>query len=309
MAKKRKQKKTGMLKRQKEKRQKKMIQRRKAMPKKNSQQGGSPQQLEQLLNTLPTLAFEPELTDLNMGEEKLRTLLESEKTEVEIILELLTEEFIADLDQRLEQLESAHSEKSIKSVLAKATRHQIENSDKIPHLSNPVLIALFLKTRSAVEGEKLDLNSLPAAMEEFEKRNHDFIQELTKQMEGSEKDDSILEEDGELLDEEKPKERTPAIETDVYKKFMKLVPPEKQEQVEEDLEVFLVDFEPPPISEWDSELIKNFLGKWFMENANPLEEDLVSMRESLLSLFKFLAKEDLLPDGFLNTVSKSIQNS
>jgi len=298
-----------MLKRQKEKRQKKMIRRRKAMPKRNSQQAGSPQQLEQLLNTLPTLAFEPELTDLNMGEEKLRTLLESEQTEIEIILELLTEEFIADLDQRLEQLESTHSEKSIKSVLAKATRHQIANSDKIPYLSNPVLIALFLKTRSAVEGEKLDLNSLPAAMEEFDKRNHYFIQELTKQMEGSEKDDSILEADGELLDEEKPEERTPAIETDVYNKFMKLVPAEKQEQVEEDLEVFLVDFEPPPISEWDSELIKNFLEKWFLENANPLEEDLVSMRETMLSLFKFLAKEDLLPDGFLNTVSKSIQNS
>jgi len=309
MAKKRKQKKTGMLKRQKEKRQKKMIRRRKAMPKRISQQAGSPQQLEQLLNTLPTLAFEPELTDLNMGEEKLRTLLESEQSEIEIILELLTEEFIADLDQRLEQLESAYSEKSIKSVLAKATRHQIANSDKIPHLSNPVLIALFLKTRSAAKGEKLDLNSLPAAMKEFDKRNHDIIQELTKQMEGSEKDDSILEADVELLDEEKPEERTPAIETDVYNKFMKLVPAGKQEQVEEDLEVFLVDFEPPPISEWDSELIKNFLEKWFLENANPLEEDLVSMQESLLSLFKFLANEDLLPDGFLNHVSKSIQNS
>ena len=86
MAKKRKQKKTGMLKRQKEKRQKKMIRRRKAMPKRNSQQGGSPQQLEQLLNTLPALAFEPELTDLNMGEEKLRTLLSSEPTEIELLL-------------------------------------------------------------------------------------------------------------------------------------------------------------------------------------------------------------------------------
>ena len=101
----------------------------------------------------------------------------------------------------------------------------------------------------------------------------------------------------------------PSETTDVYNKFMELVPAEKQQQVEDDLEVFLVDFEPPPISEWDSELIKNFLGKWFMENANPLEEDLVSMRESLLSLFNFLAKEDLLPDGFLNTLSKSIQNS
>ena len=126
-----------------------------------------------------------------MGEEKLRTLLESEQTEIEIILELLTEEFFADLDQRLEQLESTHSEKSIKSVLAKATRHQIANSDKIPYISNPLLIALFLKTSSAVKGEKLDLNSLPAAMEEFDKRNHVFIQEFTKQMEGSEKDDSI----------------------------------------------------------------------------------------------------------------------
>ena len=87
------------------------------------------------------------------------------------------------------------------------------------------------------------------------------------------------------------------------------MPAEKQEQVEEDLEVFLVDFEPPPISEWDSELIKNFLEKWFLANANPLEEDIVSMRESLMILFKFLAKEDLLPEGFLNNVSKSIQNS
>ena len=87
---------------------------------------------------------------------------------------------------------------------------------------------------------------------------------------------------------------------------MELVPAEKQEQVEDDLEVFLVDFEPPPISEWDSELIKNFLEKWFLANANPLEEDIVSMRESLMSLFKFLAKEDLLPVGFLKNVSKYI---
>ena len=80
-------------------------------------------------------------------------------------------------------------------------------------------------------------------------------------------------------------------------------------QVEEDLDVFLVDFEPPPVAEWDVDLVEEFIEKWFLENANPLEEDLVSMRESLLSLFKFLAKENLLPDGFLNNVSKNILNS
>ena len=104
MAKKRKQKKTGILKRQQKKRQKKMIQRRKTIPKRSPQQNGSPQQLEQLLSTLPTLAFEPELADLNMGHEELRTLLQNGRTEADILMELLTEEFIADLDQRLGEM-------------------------------------------------------------------------------------------------------------------------------------------------------------------------------------------------------------
>ena len=90
---------------------------------------------------------------------------------------------------------------------------------------------------------------------------------------------------------------------------MKLVPADKKEQIEEDLDIFLVDFEPPIVSEWHAELINNFLEKWFLEYANPMEEDLVSMRESLLSLFKFLAKEGLLSEVFLDSVSKNLQNS
>ena len=309
MAKKRKQKKTGMIKRQKQKRQNKLNQRRKAIPRRKLKQAGSSKQLEQLLNALPTLVFEPELVDFSMSKEKLRVLLETEQTEIEILLELLTEEFISDFDQRLEELESAHSEKSIKSVLAKATRHQIANSDKIPHLLNPVIIALFLKTRSSVEGEELNLSSLSTAMEEFDERNHDFIQDLTKQIEESEKDGSILDSKEELQGKEQSEERENVIELDIYKKFLSLVPAEKKMQMEDDLEIFLVDFEPPVVSEWDAELINNFMGKWFLEYANPLEEDLVSMRESLLSLFKFLANEDLLSERFLDTVLKNLHNS
>ena len=59
VAKIRKQKKSGMLKRQQQKRHKKMIRRRKTIPKQKPQLQNSPQ-LEQLLNALPTLAFEPE---------------------------------------------------------------------------------------------------------------------------------------------------------------------------------------------------------------------------------------------------------
>ena len=309
MAKKIKQKKSGMLKRQQQKRQKKMIRRRQSMPRRVPQQSNSPQQLQQLLGTLPTLAFEPELSDLSMGEAELKTLLEGDKTEVDILMELLTAEFISELDQRLAQLVEGNSEKSIKSILAKATRHQIANSEKIPYLSNPVLIAIFLKTRASVEGVELDLAGMPVAMEEFDRRNHDFIQELTEKIEGSEKDDRDVERAEELLEEEPPEERIPAIEDTVYNKFVELVPDEKREQVEEDLEVFLVDFQPPPVAEWDLDLVKHFMSKWFFENANPLEEDLESMRESLSSMFQFLADEELLPDGFLAATEQYLQNS
>ena len=313
MAKKPKQKKSGMLKRQQQKRQSKINRRRLAMPKRVSQQPGSTEQLEQILSTLPTLVFEPELADLMMDKTELKTLLDCDSKEVDILMKLLTENFIADLDQRLAQLEEVNSEKSIKSVLAKATRHQIANSDKIPYLSNPVLIALFLKTLASVEGLDLDLAGLPAKMEEFDNRNHEFIQELTDKFEASEKDDPVAEteedlQEDEQQEDEQQEERIPAIEENIYKKYIELVPAEKQEQVEEDLEVFLVDFHPPTIAEWDLKLVKGFMSKWFIENANPLEEDLESMRESLLSLFQFLAEEKILPDTLLAPATKYLQS-
>jgi hypothetical protein len=75
------------------------------------------------------------------------------------------------------------------------------------------------------------------------------------------------------------------------------------------LDVFLVDFKPPLVAEWDLDLLKQFMSKWFIEYANPLEEDLDSMRESLLNLFQFLADEELLPDGLLPAATKYLKNS
>ena len=308
MAKKIKQKKSGMLKRQRQKRQSKMIRRRLAMPKRVPQQSGTTEQLEQLLSNLPTLAFESELADLRMDKTELKTLLDSDSTEVDILMKLLTEGFIADLDQRLEQLEEANSEKSIKSILAKATRHQIANSEKIPYLSNPVIIAIFLKTRTSIEGSELELAGLPAQMEEFDKRNHKFIQELTDKIEVSKKVDPLVESEEVLQEDDQQEVRIASIEENIYKKYIKLIPAAKLEQVEEDLDVFLVDFHPPTVAEWDLKLVKHFMSKWFIENANPLDEDLDSMRESLLSLFQFLAEEKLLPDTLLAPATKYLQS-
>jgi len=302
VAKIRKQKKSGMLKRQQQKRHNKMIRRRKTMPKRKPQFQNSPQ-LEQLLNTLPTLVFEPELVDFSMDKTRLTELMKNDLSETNMLMDLLSEEFISELDQRLAMLEAAHSEKSIKSALAKATRHQLAENSKISHISNPVIIAIFLKTRSVLEGHELDLAGLPGAMKEFEQKNHEHIKLLTEQIRAGEKDELGSVADDEHHVEEEFEKRIPPLEEEVYKKFLDLVPAEKRERTEEDLEVFLVDFHPPNTKEWDSGMVKHFIGEWFVENANPLKEDLDSMCESLLSLFQFLDREELLPGGFFDQVS------
>ena len=190
VAKIRKQKKSGMLKRQQQKRHKKMILRRKPMLKRKPQLQNSPQ-LEQLLNALPTLAFEPELVDLSMDEDRLMELMKNNRSEPDMLMDLLSEEFVSELDQRLAMLETAHSEKFIKSTLAKATRHQLAESSKISHISNAVIVAIFLKTRSALEGLELDLAGLPGAMKEFEQNNHEYIKQLTEKIQKGEKDDLV----------------------------------------------------------------------------------------------------------------------
>jgi len=247
------------------------------------------------------------LVDLSMDKDRLMELMKNDQTEPDMLMDLLSDEFVSELDQRLAMLEAAHSEKSIKSALAKATRHQLAESSKIPHISNPVIVAIFLKTRSALEGRELDLAGLPEAMKEFEKKNHEHIKLLTEQLQTGEKDELGSVGDDEHHVEEELEKRIPPVEDEVYKKFLDLVPAEKQERTEEDLEVFLVDFQPPNIKEWDSGMVKHFIGEWFVENANPLKEDLDSMRESLLSLFQFLDREELLPGGVFDQVSAFLE--
>ena len=302
MAKIKKQKKSGMLRRQKQKRHNKMVRRRKTMPKRKTQLHDS-EQFQQLLNALPTLAFEPELADLMMDNDRMVELKKNDRSEIDILMDLTSNEFISELDERLASLEDAYSDKSIKNALAKATRHQLADSTKISHLSNPVIIAIFLKTLFSLEGRELDIVGLPGAIKEFEKKNHEHIKTLTEKKRTDEKDELVsVADEGQDLEEKKEK-KVPPLEKEVLKKFIDLVPSEKKERTEEDLEVFLVDFQPPNIREWDTSMVKHFIEEWFLENANPLKEDLDSMRESLSSLFHFLDQSELLPRDFLDQVS------
>jgi len=304
MAKKIKQKKSGMIRRQQKKRQQKKIRRRLSMPSRVKNNKESSEKIEQLLRVLPTLAFEPELIDLEMNKSEFKVFIEKNMTEIDIFKKLLTDEFFLDLNSRLTQLVELNPEKSIKSVLAKATQHQITRDEKMSYISNPFLIAIFLKTKASVEGIDLNLASLPNEIEAFNLRNEKIINDISENSPSNAEDDTDQKIYKNSNADELTKKIIPVIEQSVYKKFLKRLPELEKQRIEDDLDVFLVDFQPPPVTEWNLNLVKDFIDKWFIENANPMEDDLESMRESLLNLFQFLVEEELLQENFMQDVSK-----
>ena len=73
---------------------------------------------------------------------------------------------------------------------------------------------------------------------------------------------------------------------------------QRADRMREDLELFLEDFDPPPVEQWSSSIVDQFFLEWFIEHANPTDEDRLSMRETMLHLFKFLRVRKMLGEDF-----------
>ena len=80
-------------------------------------------------------------------------------------------------------------------------------------------------------------------------------------------------------------------------------------RLDEDLEVFLDDFQPPVYQEWTPDLIDEFINEWFVREANPLEEDLASMRKNMLYFLRYLREKSLLPSCFGDTRPASLEGA
>lgn len=305
MTKKIKNRKAGMKRRQQDKRHKKMLRRRKMMSTHPAGQITSASQIQGLFRSLPNLAFDPVLKDLHLDEPRMKGLIDEGVSEPIMLMKLLNKEFLTQLDERLEELENSVVPQSPKSVLAQASRHQLENSEKIPHLSNPLLFAFYLKTRAKVDGVPMELPDLPEAMKEFEERNSEWFAQAAE-------DPSLLKQDEPIdvaaLPDQQVAETpemgvapTPILDAENLAGLtlsLNSIPEDKRQRMSEYLELFMEDFEPPPVSRWSPDLFDEFLGKWFINNANPLEEDLESMQETMLHLLTYLQDKTLLPSCF-----------
>lgn len=288
MAKKGKSKKAGMVRRQQQKQYKKALQRRKTMTRRPGR-GGSSQQLQQLLHSLPRLAFAPELDDLRMDTKQLEALQQENLPEPVQAMRLLTPEFLGELDQRLEQVEENSGAQSPKHMLAKATRHQLDNSEEIPHLSNPLLIALYLRTQAALQGSTLEAGEIYPAMRDFESRNNEFIEQMTEDP-GLLKKAMLAPEGEETV---APEAANATAQAKGFFQSLSGQPETDAQRIQEDVELFLEDFEAPVPTEWTTATISEFVA-WFMEEANPVQDDLQSMQSSLGAYLEYLASTGVL---------------
>ena len=288
MAKKGKSKKAGMVRRQQQKQHKKALQRHKTIARRPGHSGSS-QQLKQLLHALPRLAFAPELDDLRMDTQRLEALQQENLPEPIQVMRLLTPEFLDKLDQYLAQMEEGSGPQSSKHMLAKATRHQLENSEQIPHLSNPLLIALYLRTQAALQGSTLEADELYPGLRDFESRNNEFIEQIAEDPDLLKNAMLALEGEGVSTSEA----ATATAQGEGFFQSLSGQPETDARRIREDVELFLEDFEAPAPTEWTPATVGEFV-VWFMEEANPVQDDLQSIQSSLGAYLGFLASTGVL---------------
>lgn len=300
MAKKVKQRKAGVTKRKQQKRHKRTLLKRKSSSR-PPQQIRSQKDLQKILATLPHLAFEKEMENLRFNKTELEEMKGKNLPEPGIIMKLLTPEFVTDIQERLAILEKGSAPQSPQNMLAKATLYSIENSEEMPLFTNPLIIAIYLKTRAEVMGEELTVNGIGAAIDEFEEQYHELIEEIVTDPEALQRLDQLMEESPDSTTVESES----IIDSSVMNEFMDTLSglsDEEQERVEVDVEVFIEDYLQAPPEEWNKNLMDDFLGNWFIPKLNPLEDDLVSMQDSLIKFCEFLAQKEVLTQNALNEI-------
>lgn len=309
MAKKQKKQKAGMLKRKQQKQTKKAISRRRVasrMPSKPS----SEKELERLLQQLPTLAYEPELNDLRFDSALMQTPPESADSEPERIKNLVTPEFLSLLEERLDQAQERTSENTSKFLMVKGMRHMLETQNSF-HFINPLIVAIYLRTQAELAGNNLEVSQILKAVEAYETEHMSVIENL---VEALQKEETPAEAAETAPDEEPLPFDAPSPSPvdqqllENYYETLSALDEGAAERIREDVEVFVEDFITQPVEAWNALLVDEFLGSWFIENLNPVADDLVSMKNSLEHFFQFLATQEKIPPPEMEKILSALQN-
>ncbi len=339
MAKKAKKKKAGMLKRKQNKQTKKASQRR-MHARRSPQNPSSQRELQKLLQKLPYLAYEEEFAEVQFDQQAIQDLRNGGSGDPEIIVALTTPEFISDMRSRLEEMEERVATQPQKALMVKGMLYSLDG-DQMPHVINPLIVAIYLKSKAALDGQELENSEILKAVAKYEENNEEMIGNIVEAIQAIQKmtDESnelsqdaeyIQETDGRVILGDMPgsnddviegtlegeptdvePEAPPSVDAEVLETYYDTLSDfdeEIQERMQEDVEVFVEDYATTPPAEWDARMVHRFMLTWFPNNLNPVADDFDSMRSSLDHFFKYLGEQGHISNDSLPTLLEALQD-
>lgn len=304
MAKKTKKQKSGMLKRKQQKKVKKAIQRKRSATH-SPQEPRNEKELHKLLSRIPILAYEPELNEMRFDQDALKDLIASDKNDPQILVELISPEIIQKFETSLKEMEERVEGQMQKSMMVKGIVYVLENQE-MPHFANSLIVAIYLKSKAEAQGESLEVSQILKAVSEYEKMNIETIEQMIE--EGTKAAEALVV--NEEVEDFAPVKETQIDQAllDEYYETLASLDDTEQERLQDDLEVFLDDYVTVPMTEWNADLLDDFLGTWFIQNLNPMIEDLESIQKSLERFFQFLADQEKIDKDISQKIIKVLQD-
>lgn len=305
-----------MIKRKEQKQTKRKNQRRRDQSR-PFKQISSEKEVMKLLEKIPLLAYESDFDDLFFDEELIRMGLEKQLPEPQIVAQLSPPDVMEDIKKRLEKMDSSLPVNSQKGILVKTTLMGFDNSE-LPPYANPLIEAIYLKSKSKMEGEMIPSSKIVSEIAAYEEKYEEVMNEflgltgveeyLSNDSETEEKEDHPEFSDGitDKDDVETVEESvTTFIDPDLKSAYLKTLsdlPEDNKEQQEDDIEVFLDDYLRTPFSECNASTMEDFIS-WFISKMNPMEDDIYSMRKSLKHFFKYISENEVLNSEELSKIS------
>ena len=301
MAKKKKQKKAGLIKRQSSKQNRKKALKRKELarrPIEKKQMNRS--QVKKTLKNLPHLVFEPELQQILFTPEQLSTVTSQHEKTPDQIEAIATDEFITSLTETLNTMEQRYTKEVNKSytMMVKAVLYFMGQSEEAaPSFLNQIIVSLFFVSKAKAENTDLTRKDLEILLDEYDKKWESYMEE---KMESLKKEtmpatDSTSE-PGDY--EEEIKRIEESAFTGMLEEFADYLTADPQisddqaERFQEDVEVLFDDYfgekEITTFEGFRVRKIKNFVEGWFIRNMHPTAEDISSLLDALVKVSEFL---------------------
>ena len=313
MAKQKKQKKVGLLKRKQNKLNKKRSLKKKLLARKKL----APKQpmmskVKKNLRNLPSIVFEPELQEIQFSEEQIKQVQSQYEKLPEQIEAIATNEFQDKLKEQFILLKTRYENigDMNRVMMVEAVQYFMEQKDAMSFM-NQVIVGMYMVAANALDqpDSKLTLEQLNLKLKEYDKEWTHYFKERAQALESEEEEAETAAENEERIDspfEPLMKEFT------VYISEVLQLDEETIERTEEDIEVLLNDFcEEKAIvhlEELKPRKIKNFLEGWFIRNMHPTKEDLEIMIDSIKTLVEFLKTEGKLSPEFCEEISVHLQD-